>query len=288
MKRAHLVTRPLPRRPLAASSRGAALLEFALVSLALYLVLAALISFGRWMALTQSAQDAARVAAREIALHPLPPEYGLEEALADPSFQGAVYDPAWLVIDLGQYPYGPALEQVFATMPVVNRALRPLMIRSDVEVSGQRLEVLHVPGAIAELEGVPGALTVVVPRIVGTDPNTGDQLIEVVPFLEEVTPGAFALDSPERGLAAIRLNVPFQSAMLSAYTPGVGGAVSNHPVLAVDPAGGFFQIIGPGPDGVGPYSGTFGLGEHLALGQRIRPFRRLIAAQAVFRREVFR
>jgi len=265
-------------------TRGAALLEFALISLALYLVLAAIIGLGRWMAVTQAAQEAARVAAREMALHPLPPEYGFGDALADPAFRSAVYDPAWLVVDLGEFPPGPDLETAFASMPVVNRALRPLMIRSTVAVGADRRELLHVPGAIALLGGTSGGLTVVVPRVTGRDPVTGEELLEIAPFLEEVTPGAFALDSPERGLAAIRLNVPFQSAMLSAYLPPAAEGELSTPVLAVDPAGGgFFEIVGPGP-----YSGTYGLGEHLALGQSIRPFRRLIAAQAVFRREVFR
>ena len=53
------------------------------------------------------------------------------------------------------------------------------------------------------------------------------------------------------------------------------------------PLGSYNTILGPGPDGTGPYSGAYGLGEHLALGQSLRPFRRLISAQAIFRREVF-
>ena len=49
------------------AQRGGVMVEFALVSLALYLLLAALIGIGRWLAITQAAQDAARIAAREIA-----------------------------------------------------------------------------------------------------------------------------------------------------------------------------------------------------------------------------
>ena len=37
----------------------------------------------------------------------------------------------------------------------------------------------------------------------------------------------------------------------------------------------------------GAYSGTYGLGTQYVLGREVRPFRRLIAAQAIFRREVF-
>jgi len=39
---------------------------------------------------------------------------------------------------------------------------------------------------------------------------------------------------------------------------------------------------------VGAYAGAFGLGQHFALaGQTVRPFRKLISTQAIFRREVF-
>ena len=38
---------------------------------------------------------------------------------------------------------------------------------------------------------------------------------------------------------------------------------------------------------VGPYAGAFGLGRQLALaGRTVRPFRKLISAQAIYRREV--
>ena len=38
---------------------------------------------------------------------------------------------------------------------------------------------------------------------------------------------------------------------------------------------------------VGPNAGAFGLGKQFALGREVRPFRKLISAQAVFRREAF-
>ena len=51
--------------------RGAALVEFALVSLVLYLLLAGMIEFGRLMFDANALQDVARVAARELALAPV-------------------------------------------------------------------------------------------------------------------------------------------------------------------------------------------------------------------------
>ena len=85
--------------------------------------------------------------------------------------------------------------------------------------------------------------------------------------------------------------MPYQSATLSAYVASDDlnpeGEPFQDPVLAIDPLGGGYEQIGPGPEGSGPYSGAFGLGEHQSLGTLVRPFRRLVSAQALFRREVF-
>lgn len=274
-------------------ARGGVLVEFALVSLALYLLLAAVIGLGRWMATVQSAQDAVRVAAREIALYPLPAQYTFAQALEDPGFRQAVYSPDFLVVDLDENEPGPDLDAAFAAMPVVNRALRPLMITSSVEVGDQVRRLLHMPGVLTDSSTSPTLLTVVVPRIDERNEQTGAELeagIVLLPVLEELGPGSFSVATADRGLVAVRLNVPYQSATLSAYLPTTGpvpGVPFNQPVQAIDPDGGGYRIVGPGPDGTGPYSGTYGLGEHLALGGSVRPFRRLIAAQAIFRREVF-
>jgi hypothetical protein len=42
----------------------------------------------------------------------------------------------------------------------------------------------------------------------------------------------------------------------------------------------------PGSE-VGPYAGEYGLGRLYSASKTIRPFRKLLAAQAIFRREVF-
>lgn len=270
-----------PPRP----RRGGVTVEFALIALALYLVIAGMLSLGRWMAVQQAAQDTARFAAREMALYPLPAESTFALALADPGFRAAVYDPDYLVVDLGLTPPGDALEQFFADMPVVNRALRPLMITSDVATPGGQRRLLHMPGAIVSSATSPTGLSVVVPRVASRDPVTGAEVIERADVLEEISaPGAEGSFAVARGgIAGLRLNVPFQSATLVAYLPAPGSA--GVPIDAVD-APSDFTIIGPGPDGAGPYSGSLGLGSLEAFGRQVRPFRRLVAAQALFRREV--
>ncbi|MDA8988765.1 pilus assembly protein [bacterium] len=137
---------------LAEPQAGGVAVEFALIALSLYLVLAGMLSLGRWMAVSQAAQDAARFAAREFALYPLPGDFGFQDALAEPGFRGAVYDADYVVVDLVTTPPGPALEAFFASMPVVNQALRPLMITSTVATPGGTRRLLHMPGAHSEEE----------------------------------------------------------------------------------------------------------------------------------------
>ena len=272
--------------------RGGVLIEFALVSFALYLILAALIGLGRWMTLVQATQATARFAAREMALYPLPADFTFADALADPGFRAAVYDPDFLVVDLDVTPAGPALDAAFAAMPVVNRAMRPLMIVSTAEVQGLTRNLMHVPGALIDSATSPTGLTVAIPRVDARDPDSGaETAITLLPVLEEVGPGSFSLGSPDRGLVALRLNVPYQSATLTAYLPRAElttqGNPFQDPITAIDPAGGGSPVFGPGPNLAGPYSGTYGLGAQFVLGQTVRPFRRLVTAQALFRREVF-
>jgi hypothetical protein len=99
-----------------------------------------------------------------------------------------------------------------------------------------------------------------------------------------------------RGLVALRINYPYQAAMLSGFQGNPAGFadpnLSQH-IVADD---GAVTELGPPPGGAttlsddgraAPYAGSFGLGRQLAFAQELRPFRRLISGQAMFRREVF-
>ena len=103
------------------ATKGSALVEFALVAFAFYLLVAAVITFGQLLHSAQIAQDAARAGARELALMALPPDDTFEEALARPQVLERVFDPGLLVVDLDAIPGGD-LEAYVATWPVVNRA----------------------------------------------------------------------------------------------------------------------------------------------------------------------
>jgi len=101
----------------------------------------------------------------------------------------------------------------------------------------------------------------------------------------------------DRGLAAVRVNYPYQAATLSAFRPSAPTAIDPIPpnvanfIVAED---GSVSQVGDAPgtpidDGAatGAYAGAYGLGRQFALaGRTVRPFRKLISAQAVYRREV--
>jgi hypothetical protein len=317
--------------------RGAALVEFALVSLALYLLLAGTIEFGRLLFDANAVQEVARVAARELALAPVRANATFEYALTCDATSDAnclvdlrrrVFDPACLVVDLSDPAVAPDPDGYFAAMPVVNKAVRTLMITEPSQPTILRYAGALVgdgSGAACSAVGpngqaAPTGLTVAIPLVESRDAN-GAETISWVPVMEEIrarqdaacpSRGPFSLvyvptaddcgalqadPLPDRGLAAVRINYPYQAATLSGFRPSAPSDVDPLPpnignvIVAED---GSVQQIGdaPGPpfdDGAptGAYAGPFGLGRQFALaGRTVRPFRKLISAQAVYRREV--
>ena len=319
-----------------ARERGAALVEFALVSLVLYLLLAGTIEFGRLMFDANALQDVARVAARELALAPVRAnatfDYALScDATTDPDclvdLKSRIFDPACLVVDLSDPAVSGDPDGFFAAMPVVNRALRTLMITEP-----QRPNLLRYAGALMSDssgtacsaigpngQAAATGLTVGIP-LVETRDASGGESITWVPVLQEIraagdaecpSRGPFSLvyiatnddcgalqadPLADRGLAAVRINYPYQAATLSGFQPAVPTDADPLPpnignfISAED---GSVQELNAAPGGtiddgaIGPYAGAFGLGRQLALaGRTVRPFRKLISVQAIYRREV--
>jgi len=226
-----------------------------------------------------------------------------QEALNTNVVRRTIYDPYLLAWDVSVG--GMPSTDVTDAWPVINRMLLPVMIRERIGSA----DILHFPGAV--LRDASGQLTVAVPNVIGRD-GQGVETIRWLPVLEEVVPnpndpssgpipGPFSLAStgPERGLVALRINCPYQASTMTAYRV-VGGGPSMLPVQADDSsvtqvnAAPGTLLGGPGdPEDLGPgaaYSGRFGLGKMYALGAAnggVRPFRRLISQQSMFRREVF-
>ncbi|MCR9245723.1 MAG: pilus assembly protein [bacterium] len=290
--------------PVVRAQRGAILVEFAVVALALYLLLGALLSFGTMIQAAQVAQDVARLAARELALTPLPAAITFEAALADT--RDRIFDPNQLVVDLDAVSAtGFELDQVFAAMPLVNRALRPVFV---FDVIGTR-RVLRFPGAVLaspEPTAFNAGLTVGVPLVVSRL-DQGGEIVRWLPVVEEIRPdpndpstGSFsaAATGSDRGMVALRINIPATAAALAEYDapatwppgPNAGqphrvGPVSSEPG-SIPPYGSLAGGV-PASAGPGPIAGELGLGELGALGQPVRPFRRVFLGQAFFRREAF-
>ncbi|MFT7464060.1 MAG: hypothetical protein ACI9EF_002409 [Pseudohongiellaceae bacterium] len=295
---------------------GAVLIEFTLVALAFVLLAGATIELGRATFYSQAAQSAARLAARELSLVPLPAGMTFEQSLNDSVVRQRVYDPRWLAIDLDNLDnpdtvtFESTLDELFGTLPSVNRALRPLMINDQPVVGGATRRLLRFPGALLA-SGDPGVeFTVQVPIVLARDGTTGTETnVAWAHVLEEQrsdrldpSTGSFSVTSPGGGLVAVRINVPFQANMLAGYQQGAGGVFdvnAGQPIEADDSA----VLGGPQPlDGAsfllsandlvadipGPraYAGPAGLGSLYSFGKVVRPFRKVFAAQALSRREI--
>ena len=121
--------------------------------------------------------------------------------------------------------------------------------------------------------------------------------VTAVPALLKIEDGSNADPLPDRGLAAVRINYPYQAATLSGFRSSAPTDIDPLPpnisnvILADD--GSVQQTNAPpgapiDDSAVGAYAGPFGLGRQFALaGRTVRPFRKLISAQAIFRREAF-
>src|SRR5580692_12944466 len=210
--------------------RGQAVLEFALIFLVIYLLVVAIVEFGRLFTGTQTLQTAVDVAARELSRVALPSTATFADALANQQVIDGVYDPNYLAINLSAMQSGQSIFDFFAaqgiTLPSVNQALLPMMI-SDT-VGG--IPLLRYPGAVITSTSTtpkPGysGFTVAVPLVVSPS-GVGPETIEWHAVLEEITDsngnGAFSVASTPPsgmpgGVVAVRLNYPFQAATMAGY-----------------------------------------------------------------------
>ncbi len=278
---------------------GSVLVEFALIALILYLILAATIEFGRALMAAQLLQQAADIAAREVARTPGLPVVGTLTDWDNPSDTNAafnnpvvlqtIFDPQYLVVDISN-----GLDY-FNDKPILNRLLAPLMIPDYAN------GVLRYPGAL--VANSSGGHTVQIPVVsyaggVETIQSTMLPVVQEIFYSSDssnttpldpngsnpdyspfgVVASSTSVVPPQlRGTVALRINYPFQAASLSATAPS-----SNWPP---DPN---FNYIQPsdGTNTPGTYSGPNGLGDQLVFATNVRPYRRLISAQAIYRREV--
>ncbi|QDU39000.1 hypothetical protein Mal4_33330 [Maioricimonas rarisocia] len=295
--------------------RGQALVEFAIIAFLSTLLLGALLTFGFLSFGANVLQQAADGGAMELSRFPYPPSGDpasdatpFEDALE----QSGLFAETLLVVAPGTSA---------ATLPLINQLLFPLYIYDP------DIDMLRYPGAL--VWNADGDQTVLIP-LIGTDSNgvpnrtspDGYETItawkrvveEVVPSGESEGPFSVTATAGQRGgldpgTVALRINYPYQSAALVAYTYSdgsgqliapadvVGRDVDNQPVIANDsavveqaplPAG--YELVDPEANpafGASAHRGTYGFGEMQAFGTTVRPYRKVLTAQGIYRREVF-
>jgi len=297
------------RRPL---RRGQSLIEFALVALTLTILITFVLDFGRGLHGAQVIQSAADLAARELSRTPLPAEVSLTELL-DPTnpahavlkSDNRIYSEDFLAIDVTAWDESQHLIAYLDTLPIpkVNKALVPLMFVSTLATDGGSLRLLRFPGALVTSTTASSGYTVKVPVVDSRD----DEGVETIRWADVVEPvsntdgDVFSIASAERGVAAVRINYPFQAAAMTGFQPSPDGpfepngaspitADDSQVVVVGDMPGGGAPVAPDVPvnsDYAGTYGGEYGLGEQGAFARQVRPFRRVISAQAMYRREVF-
>ena len=234
-----------------------------------------------------------------------------------PAYQ-QVYNENFLVVPIPPDTQNPGLyiQNLFTTAPTLNKLLMPLMFFDTAadfttnNLNNNSAPVLYFryPGQVVQANYTTSGFTVVIP-IVQYNKGTGlrnpstDAIISVIPVVEEITTNPQQNDpnsnyystapdpsfSPfnllasnvpqgQRGMIALRVNYPFQAATLSAYTfqqDAQGNPILQSPVVTNE--------TGP----IGPNAGADGLGRLLAMNTTVRPFRKVLSFQAIFRREIF-
>ena len=277
-----------------------------MVSFVLYILFVVLLDLGRASLATQTIQSAADVFATELARAPVGATRTFEEALADhldpdKYVSRTIYDEDYLVIVLDEsLDEQGALDDFFASLPIVNQVLRPLMIRETLPDESET-RVLRYPGAILEKEGEPGTdqeYTVMIPRVSYPSSGAGETILEWLPVIQEVLPSGeapsnFPINStgPFPGFVNVRVNYPYQAAAMSGFQ-GADIIEGDDDAVIDDGAALPAGISLPSWTGEvesGPYAGTYGLGHHYAFLKKVRPYRKVLSIQAAARREgIFR
>ena len=293
--------------------RGQSLVEFAIVALVLYMLLAAILTFGHMLYVAQGLQGAADLAAREISRTPLGATLSFDDAVFnDEKVKARIYDPKYLVFDLDTLASGESFFDIVRNWPLLNQQLATLMIVDRPDLNGDGTpdrNFIRYPGALLIDSTGNSEYTVGIP-LVTTRAGDGVETIRWVNVIEEIKPdGAtspFSVASDQRGIVALRINYPFQSASMSSFRPNAAGPFEptiGQPNAADDgavtqlnaaPGGLTGAPLSDGELYAGTYGGQFGLGAQGAMGSQeltggrpVRPYRRVISAQAIYRREVF-
>ncbi|MBV9124230.1 MAG: pilus assembly protein [Planctomycetes bacterium] len=281
--------------------RGSVLVEFALIALILFLLLGFTFDMGRALYSAQILQQAADLMARELSHTPLPASSTFQDALKDPQVQNNIYNKDDLAIDITPWMNSPGNQTLLEfldnnltpPLPPGNKILVPLMTplnHSQNPIIPEGKTLLVYPGALIPSRTAKSGFTVQIP-ILHYSPGS-EEIIDWVDVVEPIQPDMFSImpppsispqsPPPPRGMVGLRINYPFQGAMLTDSWKDPNNPTNPSPMIQA-PAD---EQLQPGQQG-GPYSGPTGLGQQAAYGTTVRPFRKVLSAQAIYRREIF-
>ncbi|MBM82794.1 MAG: hypothetical protein CMJ78_19710 [Planctomycetaceae bacterium] len=290
---------------------GQALTEFAILLPLLVVVIGATLTFGLFFFQANTLQQAVDVAAQEIARMPFETtrRLGLGDldaanttVMYDNDFRTQIYDEQFLVIHETEWDTSTAFNGDFQayvdTLPLLNRLLSTVMVRDDSLAPG----AVRYPGAVVT-NSITNEETVLIP-IIGYNADGSETLIEWVAPVEEIRPGGgegpYSLTATNTaasfvpGMVALRINYPAQSTTLVNRTGSPGQVIieADDSSLADGDTGSNYSLAVAAESGVADttiYSGRYGLGRQAALmvANGVRPYRKVITVQAIYRREVF-
>jgi hypothetical protein len=240
-------------------------------------------------------------------------------------FKNQIYDEKYLVIPDSAWDSGTSYNGDFqsyaATLPLLNRLLIPVMVRAASQ------NLTRYPGALVTNDSgeqtvlIP-LVTYNYDGVVDGYQCAGETIVEWVAPVEEIRvdhdgdeatakQGPYRLasntesvnDIPTfvRGMVAIRINYPAQSTTLinrinlpvaSNPSGNVGQVivVANDQNLNDGDTGCYTLVLNDPPVANGPadpFGGRYGLGSLSVLKGSVRPYRKVMSFQAIYRREVF-
>ncbi|PQO27292.1 hypothetical protein C5Y96_17260 [Blastopirellula marina] len=278
--------------------KGQSLVEFALVALVLYLLLGAIFTFGHALYVAQQVQMSADLLAREVSRTPLSVNgENLREAMQDQAVKSSIYDESKLrfnLLDLEDPDSPEDLREEIKTWPIVNRMLSVVMTKVD--------GFFQYPGIVnhGTTDDPHYRIATSYEAALPTPGNPVDEgWVDVV---EELTDSAenslYPPGSDSGGVVALRINYPVHSPFFTAMHPLPEEAKFGDPnanYVKVSPGDNASEITSEfgeyRPEYLNPekelYGGNRGLGRQYAWGTQVRPYRRIVSGQAIYRREVF-
>lgn len=291
--------------------RGQALIEFAVIAFVMTFLLGAMLAMGFLFFSANVLQQAADVGAMEFARHPETPIENFDNALDN----SGLFTEAALVVPVGIDSANlPLINQLLFSIYIYDPDIDMLRYPGTLVMNGDGDQTVIIP---LVGQGNRNATT-------GVETITEWRKVveEIIPDI--ATEGAYSLDSTttgslEAGTVALRINYPYQSAAFVAYvqTDADGNPVApidtigqdgilNNPVIANDNAvtgassaefpngqtlaSAGYTLVNPVPNpitGASQNRGQYGFGELQAYSTTVRPYRKVITAQGIYRREVF-